>query len=342
LVATALDIYNVLLKLPNGVLISDPTCSPGLAFSIVCEEFIAIYFAVFGIAVTIGLRNVKDNFNIALELRMLSLPILGRIVFFLLALAQGNFPPELHLMSGGPLTFAQILIQTVYPIWLSIKMERSQSHSLPTKPRSTVEAKKGNENKEPKTDRELLEEVLNTPELRDMFLKFLQTEFAVENLLFVMSCTELERSLSSAMDGSRTELLSKTKSIRDSFVLESASAAVNLPVGVRKPLLVALSDDKLESVDLNALKRSFTPAKEEILKLLTQDSFSRFKDTKAYLDYLSKGHVKASEVQTSPKRGAVYCCWKTGENRDSKNSQPLLVKASDLSQVEVSSRLQSK
>jgi hypothetical protein len=328
LAAAAEDFTNVASRLPNYVVLDDSACLAFLDVTIICQGFIVSYFLLFGIAVSIGLRRLNDNFSIALEMKALSLPIAARIVFFFVTLKTGNVSQQMHVVSGGVLTPLLIFIQSIYPVWLSIRWEQKKT-------RSNVNLAEESKTTQ-MSDRQLLEQVIGTPNLRELFSKFLEAEFAVENLLFVVSCQEFEQSMSSEIRDSEF-LLKQLRRMRDTFIVESATSSVNLTVGVRKPLLEALSEKTIENPDWISLKVVFNPAKEEIYKLLTQDSFNRFKDSPGYLVFQSKGFVTTADVTPVSSYCPTFTFSRQSKASIRSKSQPLL-KPSDTSFLETISK----
>eukprot|EP00475_Leptophrys_vorax_P036891 TRINITY_DN6297_c0_g2_i1.p1 TRINITY_DN6297_c0_g2~~TRINITY_DN6297_c0_g2_i1.p1 ORF type:complete len:192 (+),score=45.56 TRINITY_DN6297_c0_g2_i1:3-578(+) len=167
-----------------------------------------------------------------------------------------------------------IIIQTTLPIFYSFtnahnKVSSTQGRHL-SEMSSTV---RQTNNSSTQSRQEELLLVIADKKLRELFLHFLESEFSVENLLFIEACTAFEN----ASGSSHTAAKELAISIRGNFLELNSPSCVNLSSSVRADL-----DLKFTILSTNCDARLFQEAKEEVLKMLAVDSFSRFRQTKDF------------------------------------------------------------
>jgi hypothetical protein len=234
-----------------------------------------------------SIRKMDDNFKIGTEILMIlklgvfSIPITALLVFF----------SEVQVWSlfDGLSCFAFIVILTVYPIKLSFDNDLKQS-------KHEEEHKKEEETgpKAPMTHLEEFMRTLETPVLRNLFLKYLQSEFSVENLAFYEHCVQLENNV--AEGKSMIEIVEQARFIRDNFISNSAPIPVNIPSEVRKNIMLQVTEAVHGSAQLLPLHENgdldfvevLKPAKDCIFKLMFRDSFMRFRATDEYHEYFKE------------------------------------------------------
>jgi hypothetical protein len=159
-----------------------------------------------------------------------------------------------------------------------------------------------------------LEAVFKDPTTRKLLQNFMQHEFSIENFMFVEACSTYENAFDPPTNGEGVGLIGK--SIYENFIQDSSPFAVNLPSGIRKNLLnkakpmllkkrgrmsnlatsfsgrfsspAPPSDEKEHSDSHFAhifTKNLFFEAKEEIMTLITKDTFARFKLSEEYISW---------------------------------------------------------
>eukprot|EP00475_Leptophrys_vorax_P035396 TRINITY_DN58301_c0_g2_i5.p1 TRINITY_DN58301_c0_g2~~TRINITY_DN58301_c0_g2_i5.p1 ORF type:complete len:148 (-),score=28.42 TRINITY_DN58301_c0_g2_i5:1445-1888(-) len=106
---------------------------------------------------------------------------------------------------------------------------------------------------------------------RPLFADFLQCEFSLESLLFVEACLNYEQAIAQASDKARGIGVM----IRDNFLLQNAPSSINISYEIRQRALKALSDENW--VNSEAAGIVFEETKLSILKMMSYDSFSRFR-----------------------------------------------------------------
>jgi hypothetical protein len=132
------------------------------------------------------------------------------------------------------------------------------------------------------TLREALLHTLESTEGRDLFLKYSQKEFAIENLMFYEACVLFSKRFSSP-EFSQEDALTQAREICDTFVKFGAVDQVNLSHNARLGVLNVVS-----SPEPKITSKMFEKAQSEIFTLMARDSFARFKMTKEYKDFLKE------------------------------------------------------
>jgi hypothetical protein len=126
---------------------------------------------------------------------------------------------------------------------------------------------------------EQLEVIMSIPVTRNEYLRFLEAEFAVENLYFYEECLLFGREFQLGVD--KRLLALRVKVIHESFVLPSASTCVNISSRVRDRLIDVYERSSSES-DFDFPEDLYSSAKKEILNVMSQDTFLRFKETTTF------------------------------------------------------------
>uniref|UniRef100_A0A8C6WST2 Regulator of G protein signaling 6 n=1 Tax=Neogobius melanostomus TaxID=47308 RepID=A0A8C6WST2_9GOBI len=115
-----------------------------------------------------------------------------------------------------------------------------------------------------------LDEALKDPAGRDMFLKFLESEFSSENLRFWLAVQDLkQRPLQ--------EVSSRAQEIWQEFLAEGAPSSINLDSHSYERTSQNLKDPG---------RYSYEDAQEHIFKLMKSDSYARFLRSNIYQDLL--------------------------------------------------------
>jgi hypothetical protein len=266
-------------------------------YSTALQGSIISYLLLFGSIAIYSLRNIQDKLNLFIEIRALALPGLVQLSYFVVSYILGNTPSELHLFSGLIISPAFVLVQTLYPLKLSFDQEKLEIRITAQRLAPQIQ-----------TTGDLIQELhlwIQDPDLRSVFLHFLESEFSVENLLFILACLDFEKLVQSSPANTKY-ITSEARDIRNSFVYENSASSINLSAKTRRKLLSALSESKLtEMKEGTDLSNVFTGAKEEIVQLMVTDSFKRFQFTQEYLE------IKAKKTTVG---SAPSAPWQTAEN----------------------------
>jgi hypothetical protein len=224
------------------------------------------YFLLSTIPIFVLFQRMKDSLYLVLELRLL---VIFFFVEFFLLLFQGN--TEAWKWMDGLQTLITMTIQ-FFPVIISFRLQKTRK--LNEKTDTPTASSIGEVIEE-------LRKVINTPELRLLFLKHLEMEYSVENLAFYEACVSLEIMIENSRN--ETEIVEKVQFVRDTFLLTSAISSVNISHPNRlKALEVIGKDESLLSASHQSIVAVLKNPKEEILKLMATDSFGRFKRSDLY------------------------------------------------------------
>lgn len=115
-----------------------------------------------------------------------------------------------------------------------------------------------------------MDEALKDPAGRDQFLRFLESEFSSENLLFWLAVQDLKRRPLQEVSG-------RAQEIWQEFLAEGAPRSINLD---------SHSYERTSSNLKDPGRYSFEDAQDHIYKLMKSDSYARFLRSNAYQDLL--------------------------------------------------------
>ncbi|XP_051908508.1 regulator of G-protein signaling 6 isoform X1 [Hippocampus zosterae] len=124
-----------------------------------------------------------------------------------------------------------------------------------------------------------LEEALKDPAGRDLFLKFLESEFSSENLRFWLAVQELKRI-------PQHEVAQRAQEIWAEFLAEGAPSSINLDSHSYERTSHNLKDPG---------RYSYEDAQDHIYKLMKSDSYSRFLRSSIYQDLLNSRNKLETE-----------------------------------------------
>jgi hypothetical protein len=306
--------YTETLKLaPAGVNTTDPACAGELERTVFIEAAILLYFGLLGAIAVYSLRKLKDNFNLFREFRFLAFPILAQFCIFLGEIVANQ--PLLHLIKAAIVTSSFVCIQTIYPIKLSYDHNHQKQAEANTK-----------ENNKTVTHSEIMSDLnhfLADPVLRTALQKFLESEFSVENLMFILTVDEIDKAIQSEKYP-EDELLSMLTYLRDTFLLTAAPGAINVSGKVRTDAIICTTDENLEKGDRRILGDTLQRVRIEVFAMLAKDSFRRFRNTKEYLDVKSEVSSRKkvnneltrsrSSLSDLFKETGLDCCTRTEED----------------------------
>jgi uncharacterized membrane protein YozB (DUF420 family) len=149
-----------------------------------------------------------------------------------------------------------------------------------------------------------LVKLLRNPEFEDLFRKHLAAEFSLENLLFVKQCLELFDCLWVSSNKNSVDLaerLQEATEIETQFLGSSAPMMVNVSFDLRQGAIVGLrslheqftalrgnlTDDQVEDM-WNKLMNLFKPVANDVMFMLSLDSFRRFRSTPQFKRFQEK------------------------------------------------------
>eukprot|EP00475_Leptophrys_vorax_P035829 TRINITY_DN5958_c0_g1_i10.p1 TRINITY_DN5958_c0_g1~~TRINITY_DN5958_c0_g1_i10.p1 ORF type:complete len:418 (-),score=106.22 TRINITY_DN5958_c0_g1_i10:1506-2759(-) len=230
--------------------------------------------------------SINDGFRMVTEFKVLLIQGLCFIVvlFFCLVTSlslpgtpQWEFP-YLGGMTSILLLIGFVITQTWYPIYLSYAQNNSQQQEAQSAVATKSIAKGLLTSHTTFGDMQLLLAMLEIPKGRQLFAKFLESEFALENLLFHEECQNFKKRAAAerAGDADEAELQELARTIRDNFLMDGALYCVNISHPVRVKTLAGLAAGARLTQDV------FESARQEVFTLMMRDSFSRFKVSQAF------------------------------------------------------------
>jgi hypothetical protein len=272
------------------------------------------YYGFLALLAVFTLVQMKDNFSIGREIR-------GMLVLAIFMTVLSNFTLDFTLFSillvqsrawicvvGMFIIPSLMTIQLVFPLYLSKKHLKSLALE---KGRSNDS---GNEDKisSPKSPKEELLLLLSSNVGRNLFMEYLESEFSVENLFFVEAAEEFKtKDIYKGFEQSTSAALR----IRDLFISTSSTHCVNISYNTRLTIMKKLQgvevliqqrmmrkrsldtvnsngssvplvdSQRLQSLDLDLVADLFEVAREEIITMMSKDTFIRFKFTRPYKEF---------------------------------------------------------
>jgi hypothetical protein len=274
----------------NLVTINMPECYSQVIQ--VAEKLQVTIFTYLAVLATLGMftfLQLKDNFSLGTELRGIVV-VLGLMFIATIGLVDQDTYQKFfqdayayQFLIGSFIVPLLIGIQIVFPLYLSLEYEkRVNNRASIVTPNKNLSEKLMIAMDDLKS---MLNEVLQDPEGRNLLRDFLESEFSVENLLFIEDCRSFKKACLS-LNSERKSLTELALEIRDKFVLESAPNCVNLSHKIRKPLLNNLSKISSEIAD-PIDPELFEEACDEVEQMLIRDSFQRFRCTSQYQAFRS-------------------------------------------------------
>jgi hypothetical protein len=266
-----------------------------LIFAMFCYHFSTCILAIFTVI------KMNDNFRIGTEFRMylvlnlyicsVSMLAMWNIELFRVFVINDHIYHLLQVLVTFPMVY---IIQCIFPLWLSFRNDALQKKN--PNPNTSSEAAVQGEVKLSSLNSAQLEHIIIDSEGRELLLKFLESEFAVENLFFVEACDKFKKDLSSLLASDSVQekkygdSVEYIKKIKETFVSASAASSVNLSYRSREHLLATIDALLSNAGDEVQIKSSlkldmFDKAREEIFRLLLKDSCSRFRLTQEFQQY---------------------------------------------------------
>jgi hypothetical protein len=238
--------------------------------------------------------KIQENFGLVKELKSFAFVILAFILLWVTVLISPSVVTQSQFLTNFWLGFVLEVLWLTTSIWptlywtykhkkqenlnVSRNVSRSSFDELPT----TNGAAIGKVSK-----RAILLKVLNNTEGHESFKRYLQKEFALENLLFWDAVQALKQTHISdpAFQEQFSELVTK-------FVAKDSILCVNLSHAKREAVLkqhgLCLDSNLRQTMDSENVLQSIIDAEQEILLMLVMDSFTRFRLTPECVELLHK------------------------------------------------------
>jgi hypothetical protein len=253
----------------SDALIFEHHCLESSGTDIAIKIFLYSYYTCLLSIGIFSFFKMEDNFAIGKEIRGLLTLNVG--VLLLLAFVSTHLLFEVMRIRTRSFEFILSLVvtpavyylQAIRPIQLSIEFATEDGEV----PKKSLSLKKLQRNEIPSeadlsgvvpassTSDKLQEliDLLEDPSARNHFLKFLESEFSVENLFFVEYCilfkNKCKEFLSSPTLKLAKDLCNLIRLIRDTFVLDTAVSCVNVSSKVRQAMLGSIGKVKFSKFE---------------------------------------------------------------------------------------------
>jgi len=175
-----------------------------------------------------------------------------------------------------------LITSTVWPYYLS----RKEMQNLNSKSKSSLMP--------------LLLEILDTPEGFEAFLRYLETEFSSENLLFWKQVERIKN-----LNDQNNDWKESVLAVYHQFLRENAPCAVNLPFYIRTKVDEAMElfhEENEAELSFSELVLPLEEAQKNIYDLMNQDSFPRFQQTPIFIELHSNLISNGSKEGDTPHR----------------------------------------
>jgi hypothetical protein len=282
---------------------TEKTCDDSFPISLPLQIASNSYLGLLLMLTIFSIFSIQDNFCIGHEIKGVLLITLFLMIPNILTLFQSLRTSVLieawSISIGAVFVTGVYLIQAVYPIFLSFEFNQL------LKSRRTIEALEleGGDKEvsssetallpSPKNSVEGLLQVLGSKKCRSKFLKFLEKELSVENLLFYDACVQFAKDFEFEVD-QKSEILESARRIIKTYLDNSAVHMVNISHVTRTQVLKKFNEinnaasgkdakPELQHGLINAANL-FEQAQREALLLMARDSFMRFQLTADYVD----------------------------------------------------------
>ena len=224
-----------------------------------CAEFINFilpFYAILilsGFSVTWKLRNRYDNIGAYSELKAVAALQILWILVVLILTNTFDITPEIDMIFHFTVPCCLIVAVVLgIPLYRSIKFSMRE-HDLRS------------ESKSASSD---VVDLLHDPEGFELFKAFLLSEFSAESCLFYKAVQNYH------LEGNVRE----ASEIYDLYVDDNAELCINISHKTRKTIRQRIESDSIDET-------LFDQAQNEVLRLMTYDSYCRFRNTESWRKY---------------------------------------------------------
>jgi hypothetical protein len=309
-----LDLIFVFVKMNGkGVPLFSQECFDiGFQLSMQFKSAVGLMMCTLAVVGFAMVRTIQERLSISKEIKALIPPAFAtEIVMAYVASAEGFQMMMLeskwfNFLAGCISCVAIFLVQSLYPIVLSIQHEKDQEifkatrklrrlnyskikmSNLKTNLKySEVESEKSSVVAPPDPLKDF-ENTLQNEKLRNLYFDFLTQELDVENLIFYEACVRY-KNMSSYDDARRTE----AQWIFDLYISKSSGSSVRLSRRIRQQISDIFNAlDRIRATEaafvVDFPQDIFDDAKNEVANLMLEDSFQRFKMTQGYVQFLEE------------------------------------------------------
>jgi hypothetical protein len=283
---------------------TSPDCLKVQTISGLDVVFNLILVAVGFLIVAKNLRKVQDNHFQRDELKYLTIALLVVLIQWLIGSAVDAriiySPVGAIFQSQMPAFYVTAI--SMFHIWWRARSFANRTDATHTSKKSedldtisnhTGTAPEAALSPRSNNNKNQIENILNNAEDFEDFEKFLQREFATEELYFLQEVFVFERE---AHNYSSEEAHAKAKKIFNKYIVETSHLCVNISGTVRRELTENMSSDKAPA----DVSKVFTRAYMEVIHLLATDKFRRYKHQSKYYTLRSaKAELQESMPMTA-------------------------------------------
>eukprot|EP00475_Leptophrys_vorax_P040067 TRINITY_DN7374_c0_g1_i1.p1 TRINITY_DN7374_c0_g1~~TRINITY_DN7374_c0_g1_i1.p1 ORF type:complete len:490 (+),score=146.81 TRINITY_DN7374_c0_g1_i1:792-2261(+) len=293
----------------SGVSIYDLNCFE-LSFKTSALLKVLAGFQAFLLATVslISMRFIQERLSLMKEVRVMVIPAFATVILSTcVSWSSGyqtlmvNSKAWIFLIGGFLIPLIQG-VQSVYPLYLSIKHEEDEAFFKETKNlrrlnysqvresglKQKLKASEPEQPREPTMEVDLSVEfarLLENDKARELFVDFLTGEYSAENLMFVEACKRYKAICAS--EELKSEAPSEAQWIYELYISKSSGSSVRLSEktrrGIREIFASLKRIKRTEAVIIVEFPPDlFDEAEQEIVNLMLADSFQRFRITAEY------------------------------------------------------------
>eukprot|EP00475_Leptophrys_vorax_P044988 TRINITY_DN9211_c0_g1_i3.p1 TRINITY_DN9211_c0_g1~~TRINITY_DN9211_c0_g1_i3.p1 ORF type:complete len:407 (+),score=103.47 TRINITY_DN9211_c0_g1_i3:332-1552(+) len=301
-------------NVPHGTALCDKIWASGSSRTFIRWAIIVVLL----FSMLYSMRKLNDNFGLMKEVKTVLLLGFLLLVYVLIgSQIPGMFSSAFHFILFGFIFEMLWLCLTVLPAILWARKWAETHPVVGSRIDSTFTKEKSSQAGRSSTGRNargILSRLLQHEDGFKMFYTFLEKEFALENILFWKTAEEFhvrfDDNLSKALNQEGTvklsqNVLAEASLIMQRYINDDAVLCVNLSSECRQEVyakFAILSDLEAHPTraqltkQLNELLEAFQRAQREVLKLLSLDSFMRFRETSSFKEFAVKNLMDGSTI----------------------------------------------
>jgi hypothetical protein len=268
----------------------DIECDRKLTDRIVGVQLIFTFFYIITIAALCwALWKTKENLLLVMEFKYL----VGTLVFGFVTTAVGKVIPEVFYSAKYGIFGSWVISSCAIIVTISIWNITSKTLNLNKKTRDTTEGTSNFEDRpskseinqdgfDPRKPSDVLQKYLSESRQNyEIFKQFMCQEFAVENLLFLETAQAISKLSEPQTQEEKGLVQFKIEECYERFIVETSPMMVNISHECRGKIIEHVKDGSgLSDVKI------FDDAMKEIMRLISLDSFQRFKNTPEFKKWI--------------------------------------------------------
>jgi hypothetical protein len=241
-----------------------------------------------------NLRKLKDNFGLLSEVKVMIGVMFSMIIYFLIASqVQSMLVSQAHFVLFGFVLEVAWMFLVVFPV---VRWSRnwSQKHSVDLKV-STDSVKSKPRVRNIQENLQLLDRVLNHPTGYELLYRFLQNEFALENILFWKASQDFVTEFNQSAFETSNKPIENAQELMVKYVNNDAIMCINISFACRQDLFKEFQTLLMNADNLQEKVKTFAnallAAQKEVLKMTAMDSFVRFRETPHFKEFAINDQV---------------------------------------------------